>query len=177
MVSLQSVKSCSCSVASSRAGVETLSGVGVVSGAVWVVCSGVGVLLSMDWETSGVLVSWLLSAAFSLEPPQAVMDKISARDIPYMIAFFITVSSRAVTVTAFLLTLNSFHPRGTEPACLPLSFCRRDKKSAHRYKDTHARTKVLCYVLYTTRITHLANSTRLHYTVDVVLLTQLCMVP
>src|SRR5699024_10389650 len=72
------------------AGVETLSGVGVVSGAVWVVCSGVGVLLSMDWETSGVLVSWLLSAALSLEPPQAVMDKIRARDIPYMIAFFIS---------------------------------------------------------------------------------------
>ena len=33
-----------------------------------------------------------------------------------------------------------------------------------------------CYVLYTTCITHLDKSTKLHYTEYVVLLTQLCMV-
>jgi len=33
-----------------------------------------------------------------------------------------------------------------------------------------------CYVLYTTCITHLAKSAKLHYTEYVVLLTQLCMV-
>ena len=39
----------------------------------------------------------------------------------------------------------------------------------------HARKDIaMCF--YTTRITHLAKSTRLHYTMDVVLLTQLCMV-
>ena len=120
----------------SWAGVETLSGVGVVSGAVWVVCSGAGVLLSTDWETSGVLVSWLLSAAFSLEPPQAVMDKISARDIPYMIAFFITVSSYAVTVTALLLALNGPARWGWDFSRSPVGRSRRDKQKRCRFPYT-----------------------------------------
>ena len=39
----------------------------------------------------------------------------------------------------------------------------------------HAQKDIaMCF--YTTRITHLAKLTRLHYTMDVVLLTQLCMV-
>ena len=68
-------------------------------------------------------------------------------------------------------------PKGTgssPPA--PLGFAVEITKCVHRYKITHARTKGHCYVLYTTCITHLAKSTRLHYTMDVVLLLQLCMV-
>ena len=59
---------------------------------------------------------------------------------------------------------------------LPWALLSREQNAYTGIKlPMHARKDIaMCF--YTTRITHLAKSTRLHYTMDVVLLTQLCMV-
>ena len=52
-------------------------------------------------------LSWVLSAALSLEPPQAVKDRARDRDRPNSKAFFMMVSSCAVTVTVFISSQRS----------------------------------------------------------------------
>ena len=108
-------------------------------------------------------------------PPQAdrVNRKVSANNINRL--YFLFIGIRYSFLNAVTLFSTAFTQGGQgEPAAPWVSTA--ETKRAHTGTKIPMHAQKFCYVLYTTCITHLAKSAKLHYTEYVVLLTQLCMV-